>query len=292
MPTDPVGMKKHGSKNDRPGGDRTKKDGRPSRGGKPAFNKPRKPATPRRGKVPDENAPIRLNKFIANSGVCSRREADELIKAGVVSVNGEVVTELGTKVRPTDEVRYDGQHIRPEKKKYLLLNKPKNFITTMDDPQGRRTVMSLIKDAAKERVYPVGRLDRMTTGLLLFTNDGDLAKRLTHPTHGVRKIYHITLKEKVKPAHLDQIRKGIELDDGPIKPDEISFVGTGENHHEVGITIHSGRNRIVRRIFEHFGYTIQKLDRVSFASLTKKDLPRGHWRPLEKEEVAFLFMNS
>lgn len=285
-------MKKHGSKNDRPGGDRPKKDGRPSRGGKPAFNKPRKPATPRRGKVPDENAPIRLNKFIANSGVCSRREADELIKAGVVSVNGEVVTELGTKVRPTDEVRYDGQHIRPEKKKYLLLNKPKNFITTMDDPQGRRTVMSLIKDAAKERVYPVGRLDRMTTGLLLFTNDGDLAKRLTHPTHGVRKIYHITLKEKVKPAHLDQIRKGIELDDGPIKPDEISFVGTGENHHEVGITIHSGRNRIVRRIFEHFGYTIQKLDRVSFASLTKKDLPRGHWRPLEKEEVAFLFMNS
>ncbi|MFM1933064.1 MAG: hypothetical protein RL226_2367 [Bacteroidota bacterium] len=258
--------------------------------GKP-FGRP-KPAAKKPKTAPDENTPIRLNKFIANSGVCSRREADVLISTGVVSVNGEIVTELGRKVTPMDVVKYDGHTIRPEKKQYVLLNKPKNFLTTMDDPMGRKTVMSLVKNSTKERIFPVGRLDRSTTGLLLFTNDGDLAKRLMHPSHGIRKIYHVTTREKVSPDHLDQIRNGIELEDGPIKADDISYVGKGEDHHEIGIEIHSGRNRIVRRIFEHFGYTITKLDRVFFAGLTKKDLPRGEWRHLSREEVNFLYMNS
>lgn len=242
-------------------------------------------------KAPSENDPIRLNKYLSNSGVCSRREADVLIATGVVTVNDKVVTELGFKVQRGDVVKYDGGLIRPEKMQYVLLNKPKNFLTTMDDPQGRRTVMSLIKGATKERVFPVGRLDRNTTGLLLFTNDGELATRLIHPRHSVRKIYHVTLAEKVKSSHLEEIKKGFDLDDGFIKADDISYVGDGSNPFEVGIEIHSGRNRIVRRIFEHFGYTVVKLDRVVFANLTKKDLPRGRWRVLSKEEVGLLYMS-
>lgn len=246
-----------------------------------------------------ENAPeklrektelIRLNKYIANSGICSRREADKLIAAGVVSVNGEIVTELGTKVSSKDDVRYDGERINPETPRYVLLNKPKDYITTMKDPQGRKTVMTLVRKACKERIFPVGRLDRHTTGLLLFTNDGDLAKKLTHPKHEIQKIYHVILDRKVKPAHIKQIREGIELEDGPIKADDIAFTGDGKNHHEVGIEIHSGKNRIVRRVFEHFGYRVVKLDRVVFAGLTKKDLPRGMHRHLAAKEIAFLKM--
>lgn len=269
------------------------------RDGKPGVVKPkfgkahaekRKPTPKPAIKAPSENDPIRLNKYLSNSGVCSRREADVLITTGVVTVNDQVITELGYKVMPGDVVKYDGGLIRPEKLQYVLLNKPKNMITTMDDPQGRLTVMSLIKGATKERVFPVGRLDRNTTGLLLFTNDGELATRLMHPRHKVRKIYHVTLAQKVKSTHIDQIRTGIELEDGFIKADEISYVGDGSNPFEVGIEIHSGRNRIVRRIFEHFGYTVVKLDRVVFANLTKKDLPRGRWRLLSKEEISMLYM--
>jgi 23S rRNA pseudouridine2605 synthase len=238
----------------------------------------------------ESNGDIRLNKYVANSGICSRREADGLIAAGVITVNGNVVTELGTKVSSSDDVRYDGQRINPEKYQYVLLNKPKDYITTMNDPQGRKTVMLLLKKACKERIFPVGRLDRMTTGLLLFTNDGDLAKKLTHPKHEVQKIYHVVLDQKVKPAHLKQIREGIELEDGLIQADDVAFAGDGSNQFEVGIEIHSGKNRIVRRIFEHFGYQIVKLDRVLFAGLTKKDLPRGMHRHLTSKEVAFLKM--
>ncbi len=259
---------------------------------KPHPGRPRqKTLKPTLSKAPSENDPIRLNKYLSNSGVCSRREADVLITTGVVTVNDAVVTELGFKVQPGDVVKYDGALIRPEKLQYILLNKPKNFLTTMDDPQGRRTVMSLIKGATRERVFPVGRLDRATTGLLLFTNDGELATRLMHPKHKVRKIYHVTLGEKVKSTHLDQIRTGFDLDDGFIKADAVSYVGDGSNPYEVGIEIHSGRNRIVRRIFEHFGYNVVKLDRVMFGPLTKKDLPRGRWRMLSKEEVGMLYMS-
>lgn len=266
-----------------------KKPGAPKPGGKHFTSKPKfEKTTP--AKAPTENDPIRLNKYLSNSGVCSRREADVLITTGVVTVNGEPVTELGFKVQPGDVVKYDGGLVSPEKLQYVLLNKPKNFITTMDDPHGRRTVMSLVKDATKERIFPVGRLDRATTGLLLFTNDGELAKRLTHPKHKVRKIYHVSLAEKVKASHLDEIRKGIELEDGSVKADDIRFVGDGSNPYEVGIEIHSGKNRIVRRIFEHFGYTVVKLDRVVIGNLTKKDLPRGYWRHLSKEEVGLLYM--
>lgn len=283
------GKDQRSGKDQRPGGGRPTRPGQGKFQGRGGY----RPAPKKRPvKVPNENDPVRLNKFIANSGICSRREADVLITTGVITINDKIVTELGSKVFPGDIVKYDGQTISPEKKQYVLLNKPKNFITTMDDPMGRRTVMSLVKEASKERVFPVGRLDRMTTGLLLFTNDGELAKRLTHPGHSVSKLYHITLKEKVKRIHLDQVAKGIELDDGFIKADKIEYVGDGSNAHEVGIEIHSGRNRIVRRIFEHFGYTVQKLDRVTFAGLTKKDLPRGKWRHLSKDEIAFLYMNS
>ncbi|MFZ6050597.1 pseudouridine synthase [Halocola ammonii] len=245
---------------------------------------------PRKAKPKVDDGLIRLNKYISNAGVCSRREADTLIKTGVISVNDKVVTELGTKVKEDDVIKVDGETISRETQRYVLLNKPKNFITTMDDPEGRKTVMHLIKKACKERIFPVGRLDRNTTGLLLFTNDGDLAKRLTHPKHGFRKIYHVELKEKVKPNHLNMIREGIELEDGFIKADEIDFVGDGQDMHQVGIEIHSGKNRIVRRIFEHFGYSVKKLDRVMFAGLTKKDIPRGEFRHLTKSEVGFLKM--
>ncbi len=258
--------------------------------GKPGAPR-RKPAKPRKPPVAsDPNGPMRLNRYIAHAGICSRREADVLITSGVVTVNGEVVTELGRTVLPSDHVQVGTDRIRPEAKRYVLLNKPRGFITTLDDPQGRRTVMELVKNACKERLVPVGRLDRDTTGLLLFTNDGDLADRLTHPRNGVRKLYHVTLAEKVQQHHLDEIQTGFVLDDGFVKADQISFAGN--DPHEVGIELHSGRNRIVRRIFEHFGYKVAKLDRVRFAHLTKKDLPRGHFRHLSEEEVNFLRMNA
>ncbi|SFW42336.1 23S rRNA pseudouridine2605 synthase [Sinomicrobium oceani] len=235
---------------------------------------------------PDE---MRLNKFIANAGICSRRDADIYITAGSVSVNGQPVTELGFKVKLSDEVRFDGKVIRPEKREYVLLNKPKGFITTTKDDRGRRTVMELISGASKSKLLPVGRLDRNTTGLLLFTNDGDLAKKLTHPRHGVRKIYHVELDKNLTQEDLVKIKQGLHLEDGLIEVDEVSYIENAPKR-EVGLKIHSGRNRIVRRIFEHLGYEVIKLDRVIFAGLTKKDLPRGHWRPLSKQEVINLQM--
>lgn len=231
----------------------------------------------------------RLNKYVANSGVCSRRDADVYIAAGNVSVNGKTITEMGFKVKKGDVVKFDNRLLNPEKKEYILLNKPKNFITTTSDEKGRRTVMELISNATKARLVPVGRLDRNTTGLLLFTNDGDLAKKLTHPKHGVRKIYHVELNKNLKLADLKQIQSGLTLDDGEVKVDDVSYI-TNAPKKEVGIEIHSGRNRIVRRIFEHLDYEVVKLDRVTFAGLTKKDLPRGHWRPLTKQEVINLGM--
>lgn len=236
-----------------------------------------------------EEEKIRLNKYLSTAGVCSRREADTFIAAGTVSVNGKVITEMGYKVSPDDEVRFNGALLRPEKKAYVLLNKPKNFITTTRDERGRRTVMELVANASKSRLLPVGRLDRNTTGLLLFTNDGDLAKKLTHPKHGVSKLYHVFLNKPLRAADLEKIRAGLHLEDGRVKVDDISFIDSA-GKTEVGLKIHSGRNRIVRRIFEHLGYEVMKLDRVVFAGLTKKDLPRGHWRYLTKQEVINLKM--
>lgn len=230
---------------------------------------------------------IRLNRYLAQSGICSRREADDLIKAGVVSVNGKIVTEMGAKVFASDKVHYGGQRLSMEKKRYVLLNKPKGFITTTDDPQDRKTVMHLVTHACPERLYPVGRLDRMTTGVLLMTNDGDLAKKLTHPSHGAEKIYHVTTDKSVTKAHLVQLVEGITLEDGPAQADEANYVD-GAGKREVGVKIHMGRNRIVRRMFEHLGYEVVKLDRVVFAGLTKKDLPRSKFRHLTENEVLFL----
>lgn len=249
----------------------------------------RKAKGPKDNPVASKSDEIRLNKYIANAGICSRREADTFIAAGNVSVNGTTITEMGYKVKQGDNVRFDGRLISPEKKEYILLNKPRNFITTTRDERGRRTVMELITRASKSRVVPVGRLDRNTTGLLLFTNDGDLAKKLTHPKHRIRKIYHVELDKSLTTAHLKEIQKGLELEDGPIQVDEVSYIA-GKSKKEIGIELHSGRNRIVRRIFEHLGYTVVKLDRVVFAGLTKKDLPRGHWRALSSQEVINLRM--
>ena len=243
---------------------------------------------------PQNNAPIdyptitpaevRLNKYIADAGICSRRNADMYISSGNVTVNGEVMTTLGYRVKPTDEVRFDGKLLSSEKKEYILLNKPKGFITTTNDEKGRKTVMDLVANATNARILPVGRLDRATTGLLLLTNDGELTKKLTHPTHGVRKIYHVILDRKLDYKDFMKIQDGLELEDGLIEVDEISYVND-KPKNEIGIKIHSGRNRIVRRIFEHLGYQVEKLDRVVFAGLTKKDLPRGHWRRLTQQEV-------
>ena len=239
----------------------------------------------------DPNEPIRLNKFLANAGVCSRREADEFITAGVVSVNGAVVTELGTKIKRGDEVKFHDQMVSIERKIYILLNKPKDTVTTSDDPQARRTVMDLVKGACDERIYPVGRLDRNTTGVLLLTNDGDLASKLTHPKFLKKKIYHVHADKNVTKADMDQIAAGVQLDDGEIHADAISY--TDEvRRDEVGIEIHSGKNRIVRRIFESLGYKVVKLDRVFFAGLTKKGLRRGEWRYLSEQEVNYLRMGS
>ena len=239
----------------------------------------------------DPNEPIRLNKFLANAGVCSRREADEFITAGVVSVNGQVVTELGTKIKRGDEVKFHDQAVSIERKIYVLLNKPKDTVTTSDDPQARRTVMDLVKGACEERIYPVGRLDRNTTGVLLLTNDGDLASKLTHPKYLKKKIYHVHLDKNLTKADMEQIAAGIQLDDGEIRADAISYTDE-EKKNDVGIEIHSGKNRIVRRIFESLGYKVVKLDRVYFAGLTKKGLRRGDWRYLTEQEVNFLRMGS
>lgn len=234
---------------------------------------------------------IRLNRYLSRAGVCSRREADEFIVAGVVSVNGEIVTELGTKVKPSDVVKFHDQPVGLEKKVYVLLNKPKNCVTTMDDPRGRLTVMDLVKGACDERIYPVGRLDRNTTGVLLLTNDGDLAARLTHPRYEHQKIYHVVTDNPVKEEDMEKIALGIELEDGFIKADSVSYVDD-EGPKNVGIEIHSGKNRIVRRIFESLGYQVVRLDRVFFAGLTKKGLRRGDWRHLSPKEVSFLQMNA
>jgi len=228
---------------------------------------------------------IRLNRYISNAGICSRRKADELISAGVVSVNGVVISELGHKVDPQkDEIRYNGELLKREKMVYVLLNKPKDYITTTEDPQERRTVMALVEKASKERIYPIGRLDRNTTGLLLMTNDGDLADKLSHPKNNIVKLYQVELNKSLTQGDLNKITYGLELEDGLIKPDSVSYVAGGSKR-EIGIQIHSGKNRIVRRIFEHLGYEVVKLDRAIYANLTKKDLPRGRWRYLEESEV-------
>lgn len=239
----------------------------------------------------DPNEPIRLNKFLANAGVCSRREADEFITAGVVSVNGEVVTELGTKIKRSDVVKFHDEPVSIERKVYVLLNKPKDCVTTSDDPQERRTVMDFVKGACNERIYPVGRLDRNTTGVLLLTNDGDLASKLTHPKYLKKKIYHVYLDKNLTKADMDQIATGVQLEDGEIHADTISYASDTDKA-QVGIEIHSGKNRIVRRIFESLGYKVMKLDRVFFAGLTKKNLRRGEWRYLTEQEVNFLRMGS
>ena len=239
----------------------------------------------------DPNEPIRLNKYLANAGVCSRREADEFITAGVVKVNGEVVTELGTKVKRSDMVHFHDQQISIEKKVYVLLNKPKDYVTTSDDPQNRKTVMDLVKDACRERIYPVGRLDRNTTGVLLLTNDGELASKLTHPQFMKKKIYHVWLDKNVTAADMRLIADGVTLDDGEIRADAIDYASETDRK-QVGIEIHSGRNRIVRRIFESLGYKVLKLDRVFFAGLTKKNVRRGDWRFLTEQEVNMLRMGA
>ncbi|MCG8892834.1 rRNA pseudouridine synthase [Tenacibaculum finnmarkense] len=237
----------------------------------------------------DDTAGIRLNKYISNSGICSRREADTYIEHGSVFINGKIITQMGYKVQPGDEVRFDGTLISIEKKRYILLNKPKNYITTMEDERGRKTVMELVDNATKERIYPVGRLDRNTTGLLLFTNDGELAKKLTHPKHNVRKLYHASLDKKLSISDLDKLRDDVVIEGKKVFIDAVSYV-EGERKTEVGIEIHSGRNRIVRKIFENFGYAVSKLDRVIFAGMTKRNLPRGRWRELTEQEVNTLKM--
>lgn len=238
----------------------------------------------------DPNQPVRLNKYLANAGICSRRDADKYIQAGVVSVNGVIVTELGTKVLRSDVIHFHDDAIKMEKKVYILLNKPKGYVTTSEDPQNRKTVMDLVKGACPERIYPVGRLDRNTTGVLLLTNDGEMASKLTHPKFLKKKIYHVTTDQNVTAAHIREIAEGIELEDGEIKADAIEYVG--DDKKQIGIEIHSGKNRIVRRIFEHLGYHVTKLDRVYFAGLTKKNVKRGDWRFLTEKEVIMLKMGA
>lgn len=233
-----------------------------------------------------EPSEIRLNRFISNAGVCSRREADTLIKEGKIQVNGKTIVEMGFKVRKSDKVTYQGKVLKSEKLQYVLLNKPKNFITTMSDEKGRNAVISLVKNACEERVYPVGRLDRDTTGLLLFTNDGQMAKKLTHPSFKVKKIYQVTLDEPISKQDFDDILKGVNLEDGFIAPDEMAIITKEQD--VLGVEIHSGKNRIIRRIFEYKGYKVAKLDRVMFGSLTKKNLSRGKWRHLSEKEIASL----
>ena len=264
-------------------------DRKPVRNSRPAT---RKPAAPQKPVAKHAEGAMRLNKYIAHAGICSRREADELIAAGSVKVNGKVVTEMGYQVMPGDEVQYGGEKLRSEKHRYFLLNKPKGFITTTDDPQERRTVMTLMDGCCSERIYPVGRLDRATTGLLLCTNDGELAKKLTHPSTQVYKIYQVELNKPVTKEDMKKLLEGIELEDGPMHVDDIQYAAVGKTVDKriVGVELHSGRNRIVRRLFEALGYEVHKLDRTTFAGLTKKDLPRGRWRELTEKEVGFLKM--
>ena len=258
--------------------------------GKPKMN-PGKRRVAYKEEHIDPNEPIRLNKFLANAGICSRREADEFIEAGVVTVNGEVVTEMGVKVSRQDDVRFHNEPVTLEQKVYVLLNKPKDYVTTIDDPQQRKTVMDLVKGACPERIYPVGRLDRNTTGVLLLTNDGALASKLTHPKYLKKKVYHVFLDKKISAYDMQQIRNGLTLEDGEIHVDAVEYANE-KDKNQVGIEIHSGRNRIVRRIFESLGYHVTKLDRVQFAGLTKKNVRRGDWRFLTEKEVDMLRMGA
>jgi 23S rRNA pseudouridine2605 synthase len=235
------------------------------------------------------NKPVRLNRFIANTGLCSRREADEHIKGGFIKVNGEVVTEMGVKVNPNDEISFKDKVLSNQRKIYLLLNKPKGFVTSVDEPDGKKVVMDLVRSACKERIYPVGRLDKMTTGVLLFTNDGDLSLKLTHPSNRMRKVYQVSLDKPLAEEDLEKLEKGVELEDGAIAFDSIAYTEP-DNKTQIGVEIHSGKNRVVRRMFEAAGYRVIKLDRVYFAGLTRKGLKRGKWRFLSPEEVAFLKM--
>ena len=284
-----------GSNNNRGGGYNNNRSGGGFRQRTPGYDPNAKYSLKKRIEYKEENfdptEPLRLNKFLANAGVCSRREADEFIQAGVVTVNGEVVTELGTKILRTDEVKFHDTPVSLEKKVYVLLNKPKDYVTTSDDPQQRKTVMDLVKDVCPERIYPVGRLDRNTTGVLLLTNDGDLASKLTHPKFLKKKVYHVHLDKNLTSHDMDQIREGITLEDGEIKADAVEYADQHDKS-QVGIEIHSGKNRIVRRIFESLGYRVTKLDRVQFAGLTKKNLRRGDWRFLTEKEVDMLRMGA
>ena len=267
----------------------TPRKARPSRATRPVG---KKPTTPQKPKEKHPEGAMRLNKYIAHAGICSRREADALIAAGSVKVNGKVVTEMGYQVMPGDEVNYGGEKLRSERHRYFLLNKPKGYITTSDDPQERKTVMMLMDGCCAERIYPVGRLDRATTGLLLFTNDGELTRKLTHPSSQIYKVYQVELNKPVTKEDMKKLLDGIELEDGPMHVDEIQYAANGKTIDKriVGVELHSGRNRIVRRLFEALGYEVHKLDRVVFAGLTKKDLPRGRWRELTEKEVGFLKM--
>ena len=284
-----------GYNNNRGGGYNNNRGGGGFRQRTPGYDPNAKYSLKKRIEYKEENfdptEPLRLNKFLANAGVCSRREADEFIQAGVVTVNGEVVTELGTKILRTDEVKFHDTPVSLEKKVYVLLNKPKDYVTTSDDPQQRKTVMDLVKDVCPERIYPVGRLDRNTTGVLLLTNDGDLASKLTHPKVLKKKVYHVHLDKNLTSHDMDQIREGITLEDGEIKADAVEYADEHDKS-QVGIEIHSGKNRIVRRIFESLGYRVTKLDRVQFAGLTKKNLRRGDWRFLTEKEVDMLRMGA
>ena len=284
-----------GYNNNRGGGYNNNRGGGGFRQRTPGYDPNAKYSLKKRIEYKEENfdptEPLRLNKFLANAGVCSRREADEFIQAGVVTVNGEVVTELGTKILRTDEVKFHDAPVTLEKKVYVLLNKPKDYVTTSDDPQQRKTVMDLVKDVCPERIYPVGRLDRNTTGVLLLTNDGDLASKLTHPKFLKKKVYHVHLDKNLTAHDMEQIREGITLEDGEIKADAIEYADDRDKA-QVGIEIHSGKNRIVRRIFESLGYRVTKLDRVQFAGLTKKNLRRGDWRFLTEKEVDMLRMGA
>jgi 23S rRNA pseudouridine2605 synthase len=273
----------------------SKKRSAPAKGKAPIKTERKVPRTKRQfkemPKTGHESEFIRLNKYIASTGICSRREADEFIQAGLITVNGKLVTELGVKVSSADLVKYNGETLREEKKVYILMNKPKDYVTTVEDPHAKKTVLELVRGACKERVYPVGRLDRNTTGVLLLTNDGEITKRLTHPKFEKLKIYHVYLNRNLKQGDMDKVASGITLEDGFIKADSISYADPVDKK-QVGIEIHSGRNHIVRRIFESLGYEIAKLDRVYFAGLTKKNLRRGEWRFLSEKEIAMLKMNA
>ena len=268
---------------DRPSYDRPSYD-------RPSFDKNRRIIKKKPTAKKREDGLVRLNKFIANSGICSRREADEYITAGLVTVNGEVINQLGVRVNPADDIRFNGERLKGEEKVYILMNKPKDFVTTLSDPNADKTVMELIAGKCPQRVYPVGRLDKQTTGVLLLTNDGELADNLTHPSNNRKKIYHVVLDKNLSKPHFDEILKGIVLEDGEIHADSLSYVD--EDNSQVGLEIHSGRNRVVRRIFEHLGYKVKRLDRVYFAGLTKKSLRRGQWRFLTEYEVSMLKMGS